>query len=299
MDTTAISQLWTTIQQMAVMYGLKFLLAILIFVVGRLVIKVLVGGLKKFFSKRKFDATLTSFGLNIISGLLTAFVVIAALGELGVQTSSFVAIIGAAGLAVGFALQGSLASFAAGVLIIVLHPFKIGDFISAGGSDGTVSDIGIFTTSLTTIDNKTVVIPNTEIMGSTITNYTAKKTRRIDLVIGIGYDDNIRKVEGVLKSVLNKTPGILADPPYTIGVLELADSSVNFAVRPWVATSDYWPVYFDLMRAIKLALDENGINIPYPQRDVHLHYVAPKDADENIPENGTIRVSEKDTDETA
>lgn len=265
--------IWTTTRGILLNYGLKILLALVILIVGRWVIKLIIRSLRKFFKKRNVEPTLTSFGLNIIYGTLMAFVIIAALGQVGIQTTSFVAILGAAGLAVGFALQGSLASFAAGVLIIILRPFKIGDFIEAGGATGTVKDIGIFSSTLKTPDNKIIIVPNTNIMGGNITNYNFEDKRRIDLVIGVGYDDDIRQVEQLLKSILESEERILPEPASTIGVLELADSSVNFAVRPWVNTSDYWPVYFDLLKNIKLTLDANGITIPYPQQDVYLHQI--------------------------
>lgn len=266
--------IWTNIRGVAINYGLKIILALLILLIGRWVIKLIVRSLRKLFKKKNVEPTLSSFGLNLLYGLLMAFVIIAALGQVGIQTTSFVAILGAAGLAVGFALQGSLASFAAGVLIILLRPFKIGDFVEAGGTTGIVKDIGIFSSNIRTTDNKIVIVPNTKIMGDNIINYNVEDKRRIDLVIGVGYDDDIRKVEQVLKSILEKEERILPDPAFTIGVLELADSSVNFAVRPWVNTADYWPVYFDLLKTIKLTLDENGITIPYPQQDVYLHQAA-------------------------
>ncbi len=265
--------LWLeTIKTFLITYGVKLLIALVIVIVGRIAIKIIRNILKKMFTKLKVEDTLSAFLINIVSGLLHAFLVIAVLGQIGIDTTSFVAIIGAAGLAVGFALQGSLASFAAGVLIILLKPFKLGDFITAGGESGTVVDISIFSTRLNTPDNKAVIVPNTDIMGGSITNYSRENRRRIDLVIGVGYDDDLKKVEAIFKKILDADERILKDPAYTIGVLELGDNSVNFAVRPWVATSDYWPTYFDLMRKIKLTLDANGVSIPYPQRDVHVHY---------------------------
>ncbi len=266
-------------------YGLKLLIALVIVIVGRLAIKIIRNILKKMFTKMKVEETLSAFLINIVSGLLHAFLVIAVLGQIGVDTTSFVAIIGAAGLAVGFALQGSLASFAAGVLIILLKPFKLGDFITAGGESGTVTDISIFSTRLNTPDNKVVIVPNTDIMGGSITNYSRENQRRIDLVIGVGYDDDLRRVEEIFKQILDAEPRVLKDPAYTIGVLELGDNSVNFAVRPWVKTSDYWPTYFDLMKKIKLTLDANGVSIPYPQRDVHVHYANSCENNETENEN--------------
>ncbi|PIE97732.1 MAG: mechanosensitive ion channel protein [Treponema sp.] len=274
-------KLWDTVKTTGPSLGLKVLYAVLTFIVGWIVIKVLMGFIKKAFKRLKFDQTLGSFLINILSVLLKVFLAVVILGQLGVETTSFVAILGAAGLAVGFALQGSLASFASGVLIIILKPFVIGDYVAAGGVDGTVFDIGIFATKFKTVDNKVVIVPNTSVMNSSIINYSKEKQRRIDLVIGVGYDDDIRQVEAVLKSILNRDSRILKDPAPTVGVLELADNSVNFAVRPWVATSDYWPTYFDLMKEIKITLDQNGITIPYPQRDVHLYH-AEKDSGKDI-----------------
>ncbi len=261
-----------TIKTFLIAYGFKLLLALVIIIVGRIAIKIVRKIVQHMFNRIKVDSTLSTFGLNIIAGIMHAFIIIAALGQIGVETSSLVAIVGAAGLAVGFALQGSLGNFASGVLIIVLKPFRLGDYVAAGGESGTVSDISIFTTTFTTPDNKIIILPNTAIMSSSITNYTKADHRRIDLVVGIGYDDDIRKAEQVFKNILENEPRVLKEPAYTIGVLELGDNSVNFAVRPWVATADYWPTYFDLMKNIKLQLDANGISIPYPQRDVHLHY---------------------------
>ncbi len=259
------------VQELLLTYGLNILFAILIFIFGRITVKIIIKWLRSFFNKRKFDATLSSFVLNLIYIILLVFVIIAALGQLGVQTTSLVAILGAAGLAIGLALQGSLANFASGVLLIVLHPFKLGDYIEGGGASGSVMEIGMFTTTLNTPDNKVVTIPNTQIMGGAITNYSKMKQRRLDLVIGVGYDDDLKKVEKVLTSILEKEERVLKEPTYTIGVMELGDSSVNFAVRPWVNGSDYWPTKFDLLKEIKIQFDAKGISIPYPQQDVHLH----------------------------
>jgi small conductance mechanosensitive channel len=188
----------------------------------------------------------------------------------GIETTSFIAILGAAGLAIGLALQGSLSNFASGVLIIMLRPFKSGDYIEAAGKSGSVEKIEIFATELRTPDNKVVIVPNSSIMSGAITNYSREATRRIDLVIGVDYDADLKQAKQVLQSVLEADDRILKDPAYTVAVSELADSSVNFVVRPWVKTPDYWAVYFDLMENIKLALDEANINIPYPQMDVHV-----------------------------
>jgi small conductance mechanosensitive channel len=199
-----------------------------------------------------------------------AFVIMAALEKLGVETTSFAAIIAAAGLAIGLSLQGTLGNFASGIMLIMFRPFKVGDFVEAGGVAGVVEEIQIFSTKMKSGDNKEIIVPNGQIVGSTITNYSAKETRRIDLVIGVGYDDDLKKVRSVLEDILGKEARVLPDPAPTIGLLELGDSSVNFAVRPWVKTGDYWPTLFDLQEAIKIRFDHEGISIPYPQRDVHL-----------------------------
>lgn len=223
--------------------------------------------------KREIDALLASFSSNIIYVALVAFVIIATLGQLGIQTTSFVAIIGAAGLAIGLSLQGSLSNFASGVMIIAFRPFKVGDFIEAGGVSGVVEGIQIFSTQMRTGDNKAIIVPNSNIIGGNITNYSAKDTRRVDLIFGIGYDDDIKKAKEVLAELVNSDERILKDPEPVIAVSELADSSVNFVCRPWVKTADYWGVYFDLTEAVKLRFDKEGISIPYPQQDVHMHTV--------------------------
>jgi small conductance mechanosensitive channel len=217
---------------------------------------------------------LTGFVRNLTyMGLLT-FVILAAVGQLGVQTTSFIAVLGAAGFAVGLALQGSLGNFASGVLIMIFRPFKSGDFVEAGGTMGIVEAIQIFTTTLRTGDNKTIIVPNGQITSGTITNYSAKDTRRVDLVIGVSYGDDLDKVRRVIEEVIAAEGRVLSEPEPTIGVLELADSSVNFAVRPWVKSSDYWPVYFGLMESFKKRFDQEGISIPFPQQDVYLHQVS-------------------------
>ena len=223
--------------------------------------------------RRNVDALLASFSSNIVYVALVGFVIIAALSQLGIQTTSFVAIIGAAGLAIGLALQGSLANFASGVMIIAFRPFKVGDFIEAGGVSGVVEGIQIFSTQMRTGDNKAIIIPNANITGNNITNYSAKDTRRVDMVFGIGYDDDIKKAKDVLMELINDEDRILKDPEAVVAVSELADSSVNFVVRPWVKSADYWGVMFDFTEAVKLRFDKEGISIPYPQQDLHLHKV--------------------------
>jgi small conductance mechanosensitive channel len=223
--------------------------------------------------KREIDALLASFTSNIAYVALIAFVVIAALSQLGIQTTSFVAIIGAAGLAVGLSLQSSLSNFASGVMIIAFRPFKVGDFIEAGGVSGVVEGIQIFSTQMRTGDNKAIIVPNSNITGSNITNFSAKDTRRVDMVFGIGYGDDIKKAKDILIKLLEEDERILKDPEPVVAVSELADSSVNFVVRPWVNSADFWGVKFDYTEAVKLTFDKEGISIPYPQQDVHMHTV--------------------------
>ena len=259
------------LQAFAALYGLKIIAAIVIFVVGRWVARALRNVAKKMMAKGDVDETLISFVGNLTYITLLAFVIIAALNQLGIQTTSFIAVIGAAGLAIGLALQGSLANFAAGVLMIIFRPFKAGDFIEGAGVAGVVEGVQIFATQLKTPDNKTIIVPNAKMMSDNITNYSAKDTRRVDMVIGVGYGDDLKKVREILEDILAKDDRILEDPAPTIGVLELGDNSVNFAVRPWVKTEDYWGAYFDVTETVKRRFDEEGISIPYPQRDVHLY----------------------------
>lgn len=225
--------------------------------------------------KRNMDPMLASFITSIVHILFMVFVIIAALGRLGIQTTSLIAILGAAGLAIGLSLQNSLASFAAGVMIIGFRPFKVGDFIEAGGTSGVVEGIQIFSTQMRTGDNKTVIVPNASIIGGNIINYSARDTRRVDMTFGVGYNDDLKKAKKILQDVLDGDKRILKDPAPVIAVSELADSSVNIIVRPWVKTDDYWQVYWDLTEQVKLRFDKEGISIPYPQRDVHMQQAAP------------------------
>ena len=252
----------------------NIVIAAVIFVVGRWVAKKITGVSRSLMEKRDVDPILVNFGANAIYVGLVVFVVVAALGQLGIQTTSFVAIIGAAGLAIALAFQGSLSNLASGVLLVTFRPFKIGDFVEVAGTAGVVEKIEIFTTQIRTGDNKTIIIPNSAVAGDTITNYSTKPTRRLDLVVGVGYGDDLDKVRSVLEDILNADERVLKDPEFTIGVVELADNSVNFVVRPWVNSENYWPLHFDLHEAIKKRFDQEGINIPFPQRDVHLHQVA-------------------------
>ena len=252
-------------------FGLKLIAAIAVFVIGRWVARAVTRAVQRALAKAETDPTLVGFIKNVTYGGLMALVVIAAAGQLGVQTTSFIAVLGAAGLAVGLALQGSLANFAAGVLMIIFRPFKAGDFVEAGGVAGVVEEIELFTTKLRTPDNKTVIIPNGQVTAGSITNYSARDTRRVDMVFGIGYGDDIDKAKRIIREVLDADARVLKDPEPTVGLVELGDSSVNFAVRPWVNSDDYWNVYFDIHEAMKKRFDAEGISIPFPQRDVHIH----------------------------
>ena len=251
-------------------YGTQILMALAIFIIGKWVARIVSNAIVSSMTKKSVDKTICSFVGSIIYTALFAFVIIAALGQLGIQTASFVAIIGAAGLAVGFALQGSLSNFASGVLLILFRPIRSGDFVEAAGEAGVIEEVGIFTTIMKTGDNKVIIIPNSNIMGGNITNYSMRDTRRIDMVIGIAYDADIRQAKKILEEIMAAEERVLKDPEVTIAVAELADSSVNFVVRPWVNSGDYWPTKFDLLETIKYRFDEAGIGIPFPQMDVHL-----------------------------
>jgi len=270
-ETTALAEkIMTWIAENGVEFGLKILAAVAIFIIGKMAAKGVRKLIGKALEKNKIDETLLAFVCNLAYAGLMTFVIVAALGAVGIKTASFVAVLGAAGLAVGLALQGSLSNFAAGVLMLVFKPFKVGQFVDAGGAAGIVEEIDIFTTKMRTPDNKAIIIPNSKIMGDNIINFAAKDTRRVDLVIGVSYGDDLQKVKKVIQDVLNADDRILKDPAPTIGLLELGDSSVNFAVRPWTATSSYWDVYFSTMETIKERFDKEGISIPFPQSDVHL-----------------------------
>ncbi|KOO05121.1 small-conductance mechanosensitive channel MscS [Vibrio nereis] len=263
----------TNNSDLLIQYGVNILSALIILFIGNIIVKAVAGSVSKVLEKKNMDKAVVEFIHGLVRYLLFIIVLIAALGRVGVQTASVVAVIGAAGLAVGLALQGSLSNFAAGVLIVAFRPFKSGDYVEVGGVAGSVEAIQIFQTVLKTPDNKMVVVPNSGVIGGPITNYSRHATRRIDLVIGVSYSADLKKTKQVLRETLEKDSRILKNPDITIGVHTLADSSVNFVVRPWVKTADYWDVYFDSMLAIKEALDENGIEIPFPQMDVHLNKV--------------------------
>ena len=228
----------------------------------------------KSMARRDSDPALVGFVSSLVRWALLGFVFIAALGQVGIQTASLVAIFGAAGLAVGLALQGSLSNFASGVLILIFKPFKIGDFVELAGTAGTVANIQIFTTELVTPDNKQIIVPNSSAMGGIITNVSAKPTRRVDMVFGIGYGDDIDKARDIILDVLNSDERVLKDPAPQVAVAELADSSVNFVTRPWVNAADYWGVMFDTTETIKKRFDAEGVSIPFPQQDVHMHQVS-------------------------
>ncbi|MDH3892907.1 MAG: mechanosensitive ion channel [candidate division Zixibacteria bacterium] len=263
----------TTLLDWAYLFGPKVIGALAIIILGRIGVGIVAGIIRRLMARAQVDETLTKFVVSLTRIALLVFVFIAALGTLGFETTSFVAVIGAAGLAVGFALQGSLANFASGVMLVIFRPFSVGDYVEAGGQSGAVEEIHIFSTVLRTPDNKKVIIPNSRITGDNIVNYSAKDTRRVDLVFGIGYGDDLLKAKRILERIIADDSRILKDPGPTIAVLELADSSVNFAVRPWVKTADYWSVLFDITEKVKLTFDGEGISIPFPQQDVHMYQV--------------------------
>jgi len=255
----------------AIPWGIKIAMAIVIFVVGKWVVKMVVGFAKKLLTKSNMDQMLVDFVAAIVNALLMLFVIIASLNQLGVDTSSLVALVAAAGLAVGLALQGSMQNFAAGVMIIIFKPFKSGDFIDAGGVTGVVEKVQIFSTTMRTGDNKEIIVPNGGIYSGPITNFSARDTRRVDMVFGIGYDDDFRQAKAILERLVTEDERILPEPAPVVGLSELGDSSVNFVVRPWVNSGDYWKVLWDMNEKVKTEFDAAGISIPYPQMDVHLH----------------------------
>ena len=254
-------------------YGLKIIGALLIFIVGKWVARRIQNIVVKLMQKNKVDETLISFIESIVYIMLMIVVILAAINTLGVQTTSFVAILGAAGLAIGLALQGTLGNVGSGVLLISFRPFTMGDFVTVGGETGTVAGISIFATTLHTLDNKVVIVPNSAVSGGNITNFSARETRRIDLTFGIGYGDDLRKAKSLLEDIMKADSRVLADPAPFVGVSELGDSSVNFVFRPWVQSDDYWDVFFDMHEKVKLTFDEQGISIPFPQMDIHLNKV--------------------------
>jgi len=262
------------IESMLIPWAIKIAVALAIFVIGRWIARWLTSVLKRVMARSAMDEMLISFLGNIVYLVLLLAVVMAALDHVGIQTTSLLAVFGAAGLAIGLALKDSLGNFSSGVMIILFRPFKVGDFIEAGGVSGVVEQVRMFATVMRSGDNREIIVPNSQIYSGTIINYSARETRRIDLVFGIGYDDDIAKAKQIFEEIMQQDERILADPAPSVAMGELGDNSVNFNVRPWVKSGDYWPVRADMLEKVKLAFDANGISIPYPQRDVHLHQVS-------------------------
>jgi len=250
-------------------YALNFAMAIVIFIVGRFIAKILTNLFKKILDRSEIDETLKIFLGNVIYGLLLIVVVLAALNKLGVETTSFVAILAALGLAVGLAFQSTLSNISAGVMIVIFRPISIGDFVEAGGVAGTIEEINLFNTVMKTPDNKVIIVANSNVIGGNITNYSKKDTRRVDFVFGIGYDDDLKLAKETLTEIVTQDSRVLKDPAPFVAVKELADSSVNFVVRVWVKSPDYWDVNFETIEKVKLTFDKKGISIPYPQMDIH------------------------------
>ena len=255
---------------LAVIYGIKIIGAFAVFIIGKWLAKLLTKLFRKGLEKSDTDIMLIKFLGDLVYFGLFVLVIIAALGTLGVNTTSFAAIVGAAGLAIGLALQQNFSNFGAGVIILFLRPFKVGDFVEAGGATGVIESISIFNTTVKTGDNKIIIVPNSNIIGGNIVNYSKEPVKRIDLVIGVGYEDDLKLVKSTLGEILNSHPKVLKDPVPAVALAELADSSVNFNVRPWVKSEDYWEVRSELLETVKTTFDEKGINIPYPQIDVHV-----------------------------
>ena len=251
-------------------YAANIAFAIVIFIVGRWLANTLTDVVVRLLKKSRMDDMLISFVASITKTILLLFVAIAALNKLGIDTTSLIALLGAAGLAVGLALQNSLQNFAAGVMLIVFRPFKAGDFVELAGVAGVVENIGIFSSVLRTGDNRELIIPNGAIYGGIITNYSARSTRRVDMVFGVAYDDDLKAAKELLRSIILADDRVLSDPEPVVAVSELADSSVNFIVRPWVKSADYWPVLWDTTEKVKLEFDAQGLSIPYPQMDIHM-----------------------------
>lgn len=263
-----------TVVELGLTYGPQLILAIVVLIVGFWLIKKVVGLMDASMSKKDVEPTLKSFLLSLTGVMLKALLLISVASMVGIETTSFIAVLGAAGLAIGLALQGSLSNFAGGVLLLLFKPYKVGDFIETQGHSGTVNSIQIFTTVLKTPDNKTIIIPNGPIANGSITNFSTEATRRVDMVFGIGYGDDIDKAKGILQRLVDADSRIMKDPAAAILCAELADSSVNFNVRVWVNAADYWGVYFDMHEAVKKTFDQDGISIPFPQQDVHMHQVS-------------------------
>lgn len=255
---------------LVIQVGSKIFFALLVFLIGKWVARAISNALARNLEKREVDLTITRFVSSLTYGILFALVIVAALSQLGVETTSFIAMLGAAGLAVGLALQGSLSNFAAGVLLILFRPLRAGDFVEVAGVSGVVEEVGIITTILVTGDNKVIIIPNANVMGGTITNYSLKEQRRVDLAVGISYDADIQQAKSILEGILSADGRVLQEPAPAIAVAELGDSAITVNVRPWVKSGDYWPVRADLLESIKQQFDAAGIGIPYPQMDIHM-----------------------------
>ncbi len=276
-DSTMLETMLQNLREALTAYGPNILGAVLILVFGWWVAKLLTGGIRRALRRASVDETLVRFLGSVLYVGVMAMVVIAAVGRLGVNTTSFAAVLAAAGLAIGLAFQGTLSNLAAGVLLIVFRPFKTGDYVEAGGVAGTVQEIQIFATVLHTPDNRRIVVGNADVTSAPITNYSANDTRRVDMVFGIAYEDDVQRAKKIVDDMLRADPRVLRDPEPVVAVLELAESSVNLAVRPWCATGDYWSLFFDLNERVKAAFDDAGVTIPFPQRDVHMR--APEAAD--------------------
>ena len=265
-----MEDLLTKFYELIAEFGLKILIALVILFIGKIVIKSIKKVVLKIMDKRNLDRTISSFVVSLITAALWVFVILISLSQIGIQTTSFIAVIGAAGLAVGLALQGSLANFAAGFLIILFRPFHVGDVVEASGITGVVGAINIFNSEFKTFDNKKIIVPNSQIMNGNITNYTAEQVRRVDLKFGVDYRSDIKTVKDIINGLIEKHELILKDPLPTVRLSEMGASSLNYVVRVWTKTEDYWTVYFDLTEQAKEAFDANKINIPFPQMDVHL-----------------------------
>ena len=271
MEFNLDGNLWNQFSELLSSFGISLFIALCILIIGRQAVKILIKIISSALERSNTEDTVRIFVTNLLNTLLMIVIFIAAINQLGIETTSIIAVLGAAGLAIGLALQGSLSNFAAGILIVIYRPYKVGDYIQADNHLGTVDDIQIFSTVLRTPDNKVVVVPNGSIMNGSIVNFSNQDERRIDMVIGCSYDDDIDKVKAVLADVLSKDDRILSEPKPRIALSELADSSVNFIVRPWVKNSEYIDVLYSLLEEIKKRFDQEGISIPYPQSDVHIH----------------------------
>ena len=271
MEFNLDGNLWNQLSELLSSFGISLFIALSILIIGRQVVKILIKVISTALERSNTEDTVRIFVTNLLNTLLMIVVFIAAINQLGIQTTSIIAVLGAAGLAIGLALQGSLSNFAAGILIVIYRPYKVGDYIQADNHLGTVDDIQIFSTVLKTPDNKLVVVPNGSIMNGSIVNFSNQDKRRVDIIASCSYEDDIDKVKSVLADILSKDDRILNEPKPRIAVSELADSSVNFIVRPWVKNSDYIDVYYSLLEEIKKRFDQEGIAIPYPQTNVHIH----------------------------